>query len=52
MKVQTYKLFTKVWSAYCKTLQRDVIQRGKAVVCPILGIFSIQKNQYKEDDED
>lgn len=43
MRIQAYKLFTRIWSAYCKTLLKDVGERGKAVICPVFGIFAKRK---------
>ena len=40
VKIQVYKLFTRVWSGYCRALSRDVIERGKAIMCPVFGIFA------------
>lgn len=43
-RISVYKLFAKVWSAYCKTLVKEVLHNEKTIVCPILGIFSPMKN--------
>ena len=43
-RILAYKLFTRAWSAYCKTLVREVLANGKTIVCPVLGIFSPAKN--------
>ena len=43
MRIQAYKLFTRIWSAYCKTMLKDVGERGKAVICPVFGIFAKRK---------
>lgn len=33
-----------MWSAYCKTLAKEVLYGGKAVVCPVFGVFTQLKN--------
>ena len=43
-RILVYKLFTRVWSAYCKTLIKEVLTREKTMVCPVLGIFSPMRN--------
>ena len=43
-RILAYKLFTRAWSAYCKTLVKEVLGNGKTIVCPVLGIFSPAKN--------
>ena len=43
-RILAYKLFTRAWSAYCKTLVKEVLGNGKTIVCPVLGIFSPTKN--------
>ena len=33
------KIFFKVWSGYTKFLRSQLIEKGRIVVCPILGTF-------------
>ena len=47
-KILVYKLFTRIWSAYTKTLIKQVQHRGKTVVCPVFGIFSPLQNFSEE----
>lgn len=49
-RIIAYKLFTRVWSAYCKTLLKEVLEKQKTIVCPILGIFSPLKNLVGNED--
>lgn len=48
-RMAVYKLFTKVWSAYCKTLVKEVLEKGKVVICPVFGAFSQLKNLNTSD---
>ena len=42
-RILAFKMFAKVWSAYCRHLVHQVTERSRAVMCPVFGIFSTQK---------
>ena len=56
MKQQALLLFNKVWSAYTKYLQNQVLSKGRTVLCPVFGTFlpaasyiQVQSTRLEED---